>query len=340
MSIEMDRFETKLAAQPFKPLNGKADPFDLISSVTGSVGDAHEMMVAAGVLGWNPEMITLSGFDGQGNIYEAPENNRGIVVPNFPGGPKYFGQAHKNYRFIRPEALVPLIDAIVAHGNPLTGVAPGPVTRFFFGGQDIDLVPYSAEAKALVGEIIRFRWQFDLGNTGKASLKIRQRGMRLWCANGCTTDMMMGSVSIAHNDLAPAKIDATLRHILNQGNIGLEKWITDARRAIARKMTLTEATALWTELFEWEDGKAKRALTTQEAQQAALTQLWRSSTQQVTFPDTAWAFFNATTEYLDHNAIVRFGADSREVALARRVVEAAPAVEKVKDTAWQMAIAN
>jgi hypothetical protein len=203
----------------------------------------------------------------------------------------------------------------------------------------VDITPYSETARANVGEIIRFRWQLDLGNTGKNSLVIGQKGMRLWCANGCTTAVSMGSVSISHSNLAPAKIDATVRRIMAQGNIGLDKWIADARTAINTRLTLDRALVMWSELFGWDDNKEGRALTTQDNQRATLTQLWRSPTQAVTYPDTAWAFFGATTEYLDHEAIVRFGADTRERALARRVVESAPAVEAVKNRAWEMALA-
>lgn len=338
MSIEMDRFTESLGRTEFQPLNGKRDPFDLLSSVSANIGDAQTMMESAGILGWEPETIPLSGMDSQGNIYNAPVSNHGIVVPQYPGGPLYFGSAHRDFRFIRPEAVLPLVDAIVAHGNPLTGIIPGPVTRFVFDSKMVDITPYSEAARASVGEIIRFRWQLDLGNTGKNSLTIGQRGMRLWCANGCTTAVSMGNVSIAHSNLAPAKIDATVRRIMDAGNIGLDKWIADARTAISTRLTLDAALAMWAELFGWEDGKEGRALTTQDNQRATLTGLWRSPTQTVTYPDTAWAFFGATTEYLDHEATVRFGADTRERALARRVVESAPVVEAVKTRAWEMAL--
>jgi hypothetical protein len=338
MSQEMSRFANRLDATNFKPLNGKRDPFELLSSVTVNVGDAQQMMESAGVLGWNPETIPLSGMDSKGNIYAAPISNHGIVVPEYPGGPAYFGNAHRDFKFIRPESLIPLIDAIVAHGNPLTGIIPGPVTRFVFDSKLVDITPYSETARANVGEIVRFRWQLDLGNTGKNSLVIGQRGLRLWCANGCTTAETMGSVSIAHSNLAPAKIGATVDKILSAGNIGLDKWITDARAAINTRVTRERAQEMWAELFKWEDGKEGRALTTQDNQRAALTQLWTSPTQTVTYPETAWAFFNATTEYLDHQATVRFGNETRETALARRVVESAPAVEAVKNRAWTMAL--
>lgn len=340
MSQEMSRFTAALDRTEFQPLNGKRDPFDLLSSVSANVGDAQSMMESAGVLGWAPETIPLTGMDSMGNIYSAPESNSGIVVPQYPGGPAYFGQAHRNFRFIRPEQITPLVDAIVAHGNPLTGIIPGPVTRFVFDSKLVDITPYSATARANVGEMVRFRWQLDLGNTGKNSLVIGQKGMRLWCANGCTTAVSMGSVSISHSNLAPAKIDATVNRILSAGNIGLDKWIADARTAINTRLTLDRAQEMWADLFQWEDGKEGRALTTQENQRAALTQLWRSPTQTVTYPDTAWAFFNATTEYLDHEAVVRFGTETRERALARRVVESAPAVEAVKTRAWEMALAT
>jgi len=339
MSQEMTRFTESLDRTEFQALNGKRDPFDLLSSVSANVGDAQAMMESAGVLGWEPETIPLSGMDSAGNIYEAPASNYGIVVPQYPGGPTYFGQAHKDFRFIRPEALTPLVDAIVAHGNPLTGIIPGPVTRFVFDSKLVDITPYSETARANVGEIIRFRWQLDLGNTGKNSLVIGQKGMRLWCANGCTTAVSMGSVAISHSNLAPAKIDATVRRIMDAGNIGLDKWIADARTAIQTRLTLAQAQLMWAELFGWEDGKEGRSLTTQENQRGTLTQLWRAPTQAVTYPETAWAFFGATTEYLDHEATVRFGTDTRERALARRVVESAPAVEAVKTRAWEMALA-
>ena len=340
MSIEMQRFNASLDRTEFRPLNGKADPFDLLSSVADNIGNAQDMMESAGLLGWTPETIPLSGMDSQGNIYNAPDSNYGIVVPQYPTGPMYFGQAHKDFKFIRPEAILPLIDAIAAHGNPLTGIIPGPVTRFIFESKLVDVTPYSAEAQANVGEIIRFRWQLDLGNTGKNSLTIGQKGMRLWCANGCTTAVTMGAVSISHSSLAPAKIDATVNRILSAGNIGLDSWIADARQAINTRMTLARATELWADLFGWSDDKDGRSRTMQENQQSALTGLWNSATQQVTFPDTAWAFFNATTEYLDHEAIVRTGSLSRGEALARRVVEGSASAEATKTRAWNMALAS
>ncbi len=335
----MSTFDTRLDRADFRPLNGKADPFDLLSAVHGNIGDAQTMMETAGILGWEPEMIPLSGMDSHGNIYTAPEANHGIVVPQYPGGPAYFGQAHKDFKFIRPEAILPLVDAIVAHGNPLTGIIPGPVTRLLFDSKLIDVAPYSDMARASVGEIIKIRWQLDLGNTGRNSLVIGQKALRLICANGMSTNETMGSVSIAHSSLAPARIDATVSRILSAGNLGLDKWIADARTAIDNRMSLETALRLWGELFKWDDTKEGRSLTTQENQRATLTGLWHSATQQATFPDTGWAFFNATTEYLDHNATVRFGSDTRERALARRVVESAPAVEAVKNAAWSMALA-
>lgn len=339
-TVEMQKFAEALGNTKFQALNGKRDPFELLSSVSANIGDAQSMLESAGVLGWEPETIPLSGMDSVGNLYEAPTSNYGIVVPQYPGGARYFGQAHRDFRFIRPEAVLPLVDAIVAHGNPLTGIIPGPVTRFVFDSKLVDITPYSATAKANVGEIIRFRWQLDLGNTGKNSLTIGQKGLRLFCANGCTTAESMGSVSISHSNLAPAKIEATVQRILHQGNIGLDKWIADARTAIQTRLTLDHALEMWAELFGWDEDKEGRALTTQDNQRATLTQLWRSPTQTVTYPETAWAFFGATTEYLDHEAVVRFGSDTRERALARRVVESAPAVEAVKTRAWELALAT
>ena len=339
MSLNMQRFETQLDRTNFQPLNGKADPYDLVASVHGNVGDAHEMMVQAGVLGWQHETVPLYGMDKAGNFYEAPTSTRAIVVPQFPGGPAYFGHGAEGFKFIRPEAVVPLIDAVVAHGNRLTGISPGPVTRFFFDSKLIDITPYSQQARDSVGELIQIRWQLDLGNTGKNSLKFGQNGMRLWCANGCTTAETMGSVSISHDNLASAKIAAVVNRILERGDLGLEKWIADARQTITKRMSLDQAMMLWAELFKWSDEKEDRALTIQENQQATLTQLWRSPTQQVTFPDTAWAFFGATTEYLDHEATVKFAGSSREEALARRVVEGNTAVATVKNRAWEMALA-
>lgn len=332
-------FAQRLAETNFQPLNGKRDPFDVLAAVGTNVGDVHTAMSNAGVLGWEPELIPLSGMDSGGNIYQAPDNTRGIVVPQYPGGPAYFGNASKSFHFIKPEAVTPLLDAIAAHGNPMTGIIPGPVTRFIFESKAVELTPYSEAARAQVGEIVRFRWSLALGNTGKNSLVIGQHGMRLWCANGCTTAETMGSVSISHSSLAPAKINMTVERILEQGNLGLDKWIADARQAISTRLTLAQAVDKWADLFGWDEGKEGRSRTTQDNQRASLVSLWRAPTQQVTYPDTAWAFYGATTEYLDHQATVRFGNGSREQALARRVVEAAPAVEAVKTRAWHLALA-
>lgn len=338
MSLDMTRFRARLAETNFTPLNGKRDPFDLLSSVSSNVGDAQTMMEKAGIFGWNPELIPLSGMDSLGNIYEAPANARGIVVPQFPGGPAYFGQASDGFPFIRPEAVVPLVDAIVAHGNPLTSIIPGPMTYFTFDTKVVDLVPYTDQARALVGEIIQFRFTVTLGNTGKNSLRVNQHGMRLWCANGCTTAETLGAISINHSNLAPAKIQATVDRILNVGNLGLEKWIADARRTIDAKLTRERAIQLWRKLFKLE-GDHEEWSTQAKNREAKLIELWSADTQQVTFPGTAWAFFNATTEYLDHHATVRFGNGTKEQALARRVVEGDSATEAIKTRAWEMALA-
>lgn len=325
----MTRFAEKLETTNFQPLNGKADPFDLLSSVQSNIGDAQAMMEEAGVLGWHPEMIPLAGMDSKGNIYELPQNAQGIVVPEFPGGPQYFGQAHSDFKFIRPEEIIPLVDVLAAHGNPMTGVMPGPITRFFFESNLVDV------GDATVGDLIKFRWHLRLGNTGKNSLVIGQSGVRLICSNGMTTNQIMGAVSISHSSLAPSKIEATVQRILDQGNIGLDKWIGDARRAIDTKLSLGQAHKMWAELFKWSDDKQGRGLTVQENQMIKLTDLWRSDTQTVSHPNTAWAFFGATTEYLDHAAQVKNA--SSEVR-ARRVIEGAPGVESVKNRAWDMAL--
>lgn len=337
----MTRFTDALDAANFRPLNGKTDPFDLLSSVHGNVTDAQTALTDAGVLGWEPELIPLSGMDSHGNVYVSPSNNSGIVVPQYPGGPAYFGQASSGYKFITVEEVQPLIDAIVSHGNPLTGIIPGPVTRFVFDSKLIDIAPYSQAAHDNLGEIIRFRWQLDLANTGKASLKIGQHGLRLFCANGCTTAETMGNISISHSSLAPARIDAVVKRIMEQGALGLDEWVADARRTINAKLTKTRALEMWAELFEWGKGRENNELTgQQETQRSTLVQLWGSDTQTVTFPDTTWAWFNATTEYLDHNARVNVANGStRERALARRVVEGSPVVESIKNAAWGMALA-
>lgn len=329
----MSKFDTQLTEAKFQPLNGKADPFDLLSSVTGHIGDAQGMLEESGVLGWQPEMIPLSGMDSQGNIYDVPDSAQGIVVPQFPGGPALFGQAHKDFKFIRPEELIPLVDALVAHGNPLTGVMPGPTTRFFFESQSVDL-----GGERSVGDIVKFRWHLRLGNTGKNSLKVGQSGLRLICSNGMTTDATMGAVSISHSSLAPQKIDATVERILKAGDIGLEKWIEDARKLINTRLSQSDANKMWGKIFDWEDDKEKRALTIQEKQQYTLNGLWSSNTQS-TYPETGWAFFNATTEYLDHLSKVHTGGASREVALARRVVEGNAPTDAKKNQAWNMALA-
>ena len=332
----MSKFDTQLTEAKWQPLNGKTDPFDLLSSVTGHIGDAQGMLEESGVLGWQPEMIPLSGMDSRGNIYDVPDSAQGIVVPQFPGGPALFGQAHKDFKFIRPEELIPLVDAIVAHGNPLTGVMPGPVTRLFFDSKSVDMTDGVSPS---VGDIVKFRWHLRLGNTGKNSLKIGQSGVRLICSNGMTTDETMGAVSIQHSSLAPQKIDATVSRILAAGDIGLEKWIEDARKLISTRLSQSDANLMWAKIFDWRDDKEKNALTIQENQQSALNGLWGSNTQTTTYPETGWAFFNATTEYLDHLSRVHTGGASREVALARRVVEGNAPMDAKKNQAWKMALA-
>lgn len=353
MTVEMERFTTALSNAKFRPLNGKVDPFDLISTVDSSVGDAHEMMQRAGLFGWVPELIPLSGMDSLGHIYEAPQNARGIVVPQFPGGPAYFGQAGEGFKFQLPETIEDLVYTIAGHGTPLTGIQPGPITRLFFDHQIIDLADAKAQAQARVraGEVgahevrggvnmpLKVRWTVCLGNTGKNSLRISQHVTSLICANGLTTSAIMGAVSIAHSSLAGEKIALFVEDFGRRAGLGLERWIADAKTTMATRMSLAEADRLWTELFKWDDEKTGRARSMQQTQEARLHELWVAPTQQAHGSGTAWAFYNTVAEYLDHERVVRFNGGTRGRALAAAVVEGAPNVEATKNRAWEMALA-
>lgn len=346
MSREMDNFATRLDNQKFTvAANGAVDPFELLSAVHGNIGDANTAMENAGLFGWEAETAPQSAMDSRGNIHMAPSSEAAIIVHNF--GPDRnsvrFGQASEGFNFIRPEAIVPLVDAITATGHPLMHVIPGPVTRLVFEHKTADFhtTAYSDVAKRQVEsqENIAFRWQLDLGNNGKTALRISLRGVRRVCANLMTSSKTMAAVSVKHSNLAPAKIDATVQKILAQGDADLDKWIQDYRELLNTRVTADQALAAWSDLYGWDDKPdSKRGQTVMENHRAALLGTLRSATT-ADISGTAAGWLNATIEVTQHlpGRVQTRAGESREQAGARRVLESVPALTSAVDKAWDVA---
>jgi len=88
MTVEMTRFNASLDRAKFQALNGKTDPFELLSAVTSSIGDAQTMMERAGILGWEPEIDPAVGHGQQGQHLlragEQPRHRRAAVPRGRP----------------------------------------------------------------------------------------------------------------------------------------------------------------------------------------------------------------------------------------------------------------
>ncbi len=346
MVSEMDNFVTRLDNQDLSvAANGAVDPFELLSAVHGNIGDANTAMQNAGLFGWEAETAPQSAMDSHGNIHYAPSSEAAIIVHNYGLDRKSvrFGQASEGFNFIRPEAIVPLVDAITATGHPLMHVMPGPITRLIFEHktEGFETSAYSAVAKRQVQtkEIIAFRWQLDLGNNGKNALRLSLRGVRRVCANLMTASSTMASVSIKHSSLAPAKIDATVAKILAQGNTDLDKWIGEYRELLNTRVDADQALAAWSGMYGWDKEKeSKRGQTVMENQRATLLGILRSDTT-ADISGTAAGWFNATVEGVQHNPgrVQTRGNETREEARARRVLESVPALTSMVDKAWDVA---
>lgn len=320
-SIEINQYGTATRSDAFAAVGTKIDP---------ASGD---FLAQAGLAGWNvhlnPATTTLLQDDGVETV-EIP--GKFAIVRTDPGTGRLAamgGVRTKSFVPVQNEELRDLLGAVTDQ----TGAQPS--TAGQLNGGNRVFVAMDLPDTMTVGGVDPLGWQIVAFNShdGSGAVKIAMTGTRLFCANqqkailGAAGD---GVFTIYHTKSAQAKI-AEVREKLQLGFKYTEAFEVQAQKMIADQLRVDEFRVVVADLVGAVEGEGadKGAQKNRWAKVDAMTDLFTTADNLENVRGSAWAGYQAVTEYLDHYAPVE-GKGDKQLVRATRVASGSLDSMKVK----------
>lgn len=173
-------------------------------------------------------------------------------------------------------------------------------------------------------DLVTFGVVIKASHDGTGNVSAALEGTRLICANGMTAKMqgLPHIFTVRHTANAQTRM-AEAEAILSGAALYARGFAAAAQHMLDTPMSKEEFTVFADELFPQPDAESKRATTIWENRRANLLNLFRFAATNEAGRGTAWAGYNALTEFLDWESPIRSTDGSPlDVVRARRHFDA------------------
>lgn len=160
-------------------------------------------------------------------------------------------------------------------------------------------------------DCVRFGVNIKASHDGTGNVMAALEGIRLICANGMTARMdgLPHVFNVRHTANVATRMDEA-REIMQGAIRYATGFAAAAQHMLDTSMSLPEFKTFLTELFPEPEVEKKRAHTIWEKRYTDLVELFHHSPTNEVGRGTAWAGYNAVTEFLDWEAPIRVTDDS------------------------------
>ena len=302
------------------------------TTVRGRAFTAEEAMTLGRLGGWQVRKAPLTTTDlSDGGVTTLPAPGFATIRTNpFTHQPEALGVVGTSYTPLQNEAHAEFLNTLADKSGAIFDTAGS-----LRGGRQV-FITMQLPRTLRVGGQDRIDLNIAALNShdGSSAFRILVTPVRVVCANtqAAALGHHQSSFAIRHTRNARAAVQAA-RDALGLTFAYVEAFETEAEHLINTGLTNEKFDALITELFgSAGPGDSPRTQATDRKRRDTLTWLWKDADTLAGIRSTAWAGYQAVTEYLDHYAPVR-AKDNIDAARATRLLTSdEPA--KVKRRAW------
>jgi phage/plasmid-like protein (TIGR03299 family) len=319
----------------------RKDAWHRLGTTLTDVFTAEEAMRVGHLGGWdvrkNPLTTTEITLDGV-SVLEVPGHFATVRTNPFTGAAEPLGVVGEGYRPIQNEDHCEILNRLVDDSGAIFDTAGS-----LRGGRQVFVSLRLPETMRIGGtdEIDEIDVNIVALNShdGTSAFRLLVTPVRVVCANTQAAALAnhSASISIRHTASAKARV-AAARDALGLTFRYVQAFQAEAEQMIEQTMTDAAFHAMTAELFPAPDRDAgPRTRNAHRERETTLMGLWADARTQANIRYTAWAGYQAVTEYLDHHSPVRTHHDKATARATRVLTTTEPT--RIKTRAWQLATA-
>lgn len=293
---------------------------------------AEEAMTLGHLGGWNVRKVALTAHEiTDEGVHVIDTNGYATVRTNpFTSEPEALGVVGGMYTPLQNEDHAEFLNLLSDESGAIFDTAGS-----LRGGRHV-FITMQMPRSLQIGGVDRVDLNIAALNShdGSSAFRLLVTPVRVECANlqQAAIDNHEASFSVRHTRNAKAAVQAA-RDALGLTFTYADAFESEAERLIHTTMTDAAFDALISDVFGHADPDATpRARESEKRRRDRLHHLFADADTQASIRGTAWAGYQAVTEYMDHYAPVRTTGDAEDARAARALTsDAAP---RIKQRAW------
>jgi phage/plasmid-like protein (TIGR03299 family) len=333
MAHEIETHGNRVAA-----VFARQDAWHKLGTTLASVFTAEEAMRVGHLGRWNVRKTPLHtvDLDADGvSMLEVPGHFATVRTNPFTGATEPLGVVGEGYRPIQNEEHCEVLNRLVDDSGAIFDTAGS-----LRGGRQVFVSLRLPETMRIAGtDEIDVNIVALNSHDGTSAFRLLVTPVRVVCANTQAAALAnhSASISIRHTASATARV-AAARDALGLTFAYVQAFQAEAEAMIQQAMTDAQFHTMTAQLFPAPDRDAgPRAQNAHRERERTLTALWADAHTQAGIRYTAWAGYQAVTEYIDHHSPVRTRHDKATARATRVLTTTEPS--RIKTRAWQLATA-
>lgn len=279
--------------------------------------DAETAMKEGKLGGWNVRKLPLYTYT-EGGV-QIPVSGRNAVVRDNPivdGQIDVLGDVGDAYRIIQNEDHAGLLNALVEESGAHFDTAGA-----LYGGRQV-FITMKLPGHINIGGVDPVENYIAAVNShdGSMAFTLMVTPVRIVCANtlNCAFQNNSHQFRIRHTSGVEKALHTQARQALDLTFNYLDRFQEEAEQLINTTMTQSTFEEIITREFGPEEDASNAAITRTENKLAQMSELFADAATQDGIRETAWAGFNALTEWYDHFSPTR--GEDREMARAAKAI--------------------
>ncbi|MFE1716133.1 DUF932 domain-containing protein, partial [Streptomyces sp. NPDC058728] len=317
MAHEIEQFSDGTAAF----VSARKSAWHQLGTVTADALTAQDAMRTAALDGWNVRLVGLTATelteDGA-TMLDVPNHRASVRTHPKTGRPETLGVVGPDYTPVQNEEhaefLNHLVDESGAHFETAGSLR---------GGRQVFLTMKLPESLT-IGTSDKVELYIAAANShdGSSAFRVFATPVRVVCANTLRAGLKnaKSSYPLRHTSGARGRI-AEARQALGLTIKYAEEFEKAAQRMLDAEMTTPKLRTVVDELWPMTGPDSARKKTNRETRWGSIRKLFEEAETQAGIRGTAWAGYNAITEYANHTAPARGASpDLKNAARAERVI--------------------
>ncbi|MFD9339962.1 DUF932 domain-containing protein [Streptomyces sp. NPDC060028] len=317
MAHEIEQFSDGTAA--FVSANTSA--WHRLGTVTTGAMTAEDAMRLAALNDWNVRLVGLSATElteEGATLLEVPAHRASVRTHPKTGRPETLGVVGTDYTPVQNEEHAEFLNHLVDESGAIFETAGS-----LRGGRQVFLTMKLPQSMAIGGtDEVQLYIVASNSHDGSSAFRVCTTPIRAVCANTLRAGFRQArsSYTVRHTSGARGRI-AEARQALGLTFKYAEEFEKAAHRMLNAEMTTPKLHTIVDELWPMAGPDSARKKTNRETRWTTIRKLFEEAETQASIRGTAWAGYNAITEYANHGAPARGASpDLKDAARAERVI--------------------